>query len=79
MITSVVVRLCALPRCSHKSNQLNIRIMKYNLKSVRIRLDNGVLITNRLNCQTNSLEGLRRMYKDRYGASSIMFTYETHE
>lgn len=53
--------------------------MKYNLKFVRIRLDNGVLITNRLNCKTNSLESLRRMYKDRYGASSIMFTYETRE
>lgn len=53
--------------------------MKYNLIAVRIRLDDGMLITNRLSCQTNSLDNLRRLYKDRYGAKSIMFTYEEYE
>lgn len=54
-------------------------IMKYDLIAVHIRLDNGRVITQKINGQTNELAPLRQVYKDLYGAESVMFTYNSHE
>lgn len=53
--------------------------MKYNLIAVHIRLDNGRVITQKIKGQTNELAPLRKVYKDLYGAESVMFTYNSHE
>lgn len=61
-------------------SQTNIfLIMKYDLVAVHIRLDNGKVITQRIKGQTNDLSPLRQVYKDLYGAESVMFTYNSHE
>lgn len=53
--------------------------MKYDLVAVHIRLDNGRVITQRIKGQTNELAPLRQIYKDLYGAESVMFTYNSNE
>lgn len=50
--------------------------MKYRLKSVRIKLDSGEVLTQKISGETNDLAPLRRMYRDLYGAESVLFVYE---
>lgn len=52
--------------------------MKYKVTAVRMRLDGCVLMKN-ISCEVNNLEGLRQFYKERYGAKSVMFTYDSNE
>lgn len=49
--------------------------MKYRVIAVRMKLGSCIL-KRTVSCEVNNLAGLRKFYKENYGADSVMFTYE---